>query len=44
MRAEKYSLEIHNMTSHNRGGRVVLKYVAKCDRGWVSKNAKISVT
>ena len=46
MRAEKYHIEIHNVTSHNGGGGwVVLNLrLSMTGGGWVPKNAKISVT
>ena len=43
--SEKYPIEIHNVTSHNGVGLVVLNlWQSVTGGGWVSKNAKISVT
>ena len=44
-KSEKYPIEIHNMTSHNGGGWVVLNlWQSVTGGGWASKYAKISVT
>ena len=40
MRAEKYHIEIHNVTSHNGGGWVVFNLIQSLTGGlWVPRNS-----